>query len=455
MIKNNIPVTLLLLFAFTFVSSELISQNWEVGEWTITFTDPDRSGRNIPCQVYYPAANAGQNVPLAEGKFPHVVFGHGFVMNVGAYSSIAESLAEQGFIVLLVNTETGFSPSHTNFARDLAFVADDVLVRGGISGDFFFGKVNGKFAIGGHSMGGGCTYLSVQYLNNDAACLFTFAAAETNPSAIEQMSSLNTPNLLLAGELDCVAPPEDHQIPMYNAQSGDDCKFYVEIEGGYHCQFNDFNFNCNLGESFCSPSGGLDRASQIEIVLGELVPWLHSFLYQDLIMEGTENIRGEDTVRTGETYIFEVDYFDFLNYDWRVWGAEIITGEFTNRIEIFISEDSDEDIELSLTFSDGFCLEETLEKIVTLEKSVSVEDQLNKPEYSLIDYGGYFEVHFSQTINTPKIVLTDVIGRVNRLFRYESNSVFQISKEGLIPGIYFLIIRNSESSDLLVKLQIY
>ncbi len=983
MFKNYTFLPFITLLAFIILTSDLNSQNWQVGERTITFTDPDRSDRNIPCQVYHPADNGGQNVPMADGEFPHVVFGHGFVMNVGAYSSIAESLAEQGFIVLLVDTETGFSPSHTNFARDLAFVADGVLARGEIPGDFFFGHINGKFAIGGHSMGGGCTYLSVQYLNNDAASLFTFAAAETNPSAIAQMPSLNTPNLLLAGELDCVTPPEDHQIPMYNAQSADDCKFYAEIEGGYHCQFNDFNFNCNLGESFCSPSGGLDRATQLETVLEVLTPWLKSFLFQEcdswdeflavideedglvaefecsievpaqpgiviignqpacpgdeVILEATEtngeiiwstaeeatsisvteegtysyslstevcllesdvvevifqenpgylvlssggselcpgesielfaspeegnflwntgetgssilisepgtfsfeaelngcsflseeftvvetqdpdfqvvapqgsilcpeesiflevtdftagilwntgqsdpvievdepgvyfyegfvgnclflsdtlivieenpgeieiialgdtllcpgddlslvaisdneflwstnedtdtivvneagsfsftvftencsfqsdlinvqlkpeifpevinsgesllcpgdtavleasvftdqliwstgssdsllvisesgsysysvvvddctffsdtidiqfsanpeltiltdtdtdlcegdsivlqtsiggtnvlwstgdssetltifedglyyyiigdstcqftsdslvinlisepdyelvtddlvdncpgdsvlakliteeatviwngdierdslwifdsgtyffdlhveecmfsgeefqvefreswsidSIQGVDTVTAGETFVFEVDYFDFLTYDWQVWGAEIVSGEFTNRIEIFISEDSEEDVELSLMLSDRLCKEKALEKFIHLDKAVSVENRLNKPEYSIINYVTHLEIHFSQIINNPQFTLIDAVGRTNRLWNYETGNSFRISKQGLIPGIYFLNIRYSDQGDLLIKLLIY
>jgi len=288
-------LSLLLLGSSTY-SNVAFSQNWQVGTRSITFTDPDRSNRTIPCDVYYPAATSGQNVPMAEGEFPHIVFGHGFVMNVAAYSSIADALAQSGFIVLLPSTETGFSPSHTQFARDLAFVADEVINKGGSPGDFFFEQVSGRFAIGGHSMGGGCTYLSVQYLNNSASCLFTFAAAETNPSAIAQMPGLATPNLMLAGELDCVTPPEDHQILMFDAQTGDDCKYYVELEGGYHCHFNDFNFNCNLGESFCSPPGGLTRAAQIELVLEIITPWLKSFLFQDCVswLDFLELVEEED-----------------------------------------------------------------------------------------------------------------------------------------------------------------
>jgi len=275
------PFIMVLMAVLLLSDSGLNAQAYDAGFRTITFIDSDRNNREIECEIYHPAESAGQNVPMASGQFPHIVFGHGFLMNVGAYESIATALAEEGFIVLLPTTEGGLSPNHSNFAQDLAFVADEVIEKGGDPGSFFYNHLNEKFALGGHSMGGGCTYLAVQYLENEVNTLFTFAAAETNPSAIAQMSELKTSNLILAGELDCVTPPEDHQLPMYMAQSGNDCTYYLEIDGGYHCQFNDFNFNCNLGETFCSPPGGLTREQQIETVLELLIPWLKGWLYRD------------------------------------------------------------------------------------------------------------------------------------------------------------------------------
>jgi len=258
-----------------------IAQPFEVGFRSITFNDPDRNNRSIPCDVYYPAANSGNNVPLAEGVFPHIVFGHGFVMATSAYNIIASAFAEEGYIVLLPTTEGGIGVSHSAFARDLAFVADQVIQRGGEPGNFFYESISGKFAIGGHSMGGGCTYLSVQYLQNEPATLFTFAAAETSPSAISALASLSESNLLFAGEFDCVTPPADQQIPMYQAQTMSICKNYIEIAGGYHCQFNSNNFFCNLGENSCSPSGGINLQTQINITLGALLPWLRAWLRED------------------------------------------------------------------------------------------------------------------------------------------------------------------------------
>jgi len=263
------------------ISAVSWSQPYQVGFRNITYNDPSRNNRAIPCDVYYPANTAGSNVGLAEGVFPHVVFGHGFLMVPSAYNIIADALATAGMIVLLPSTEGGIGPSHTAFGRDLAFVADQVIANGAVPGNFFFQAVAGKFAIGGHSMGGGCTYLSDQFLVNAPTTFFTFAAAETSPSAISAMGSITAPNLLIAGGLDCVTPPNTNQIPMYQAQTSSLCKTYIEIEGGYHCQFNSSNFFCNFGENSCAPSGGINLQSQIDITMSLLLPWLNYWLKDD------------------------------------------------------------------------------------------------------------------------------------------------------------------------------
>ena len=275
----KIGQTLILLFALHW----LFAQSYPVGTRSTSFSDPSRNNRSIACDTYYPATSAGNNAPLAQGVFPYVVFGHGFLMAASAYEPIASALAAQGFVVFLPTTELGLFPSHTNFARDLAFVGAEAYdLSENNSGFFFHESLSDLYAVGGHSMGGGCTYLSWQYQTTLAAtCLFTFAAAETNPSAINEMGAIDAPNLLLAGSLDCVTPPANHQIPMYEAQSEEACKQLVTITGGYHCQFNNSNFNCSLGENSCSPPGGISRQAQLDLTLSLMIPWLQAWLNPD------------------------------------------------------------------------------------------------------------------------------------------------------------------------------
>ena len=66
-----------------------MAQGFLVGYRQITFTDPSRSNRSIPTDVYYPATSSGTNAPIASGAFPVLVLGHGFVMDVSAYRCFA------------------------------------------------------------------------------------------------------------------------------------------------------------------------------------------------------------------------------------------------------------------------------------------------------------------------------------------------------------------------------
>ncbi|MCS6818925.1 MAG: T9SS type A sorting domain-containing protein [Chitinophagales bacterium] len=271
-----------LLFVFN-----LNAQVFSIGHRTITFNDPTRSGgfgsgggpgRQIQTEIYYPATSNGTNVPVANGKFPVVVFGHGFVMAWDAYKPVYDSLARIGYIVALPRTEGSAipAPSHLDFGRDLALVLNRMLAFDTIPSSPFFGKLNGRGAIGGHSMGGGATFLADAFTNR-ANCYFTFAAAETNPRATAAAKNITKPHLLLAGTFDCVTPIATNQQLMYDSLASS-CKYLVSIIRGYHCHFNADNFNCSFGEGTCFTPGGMTRDSQLLMVRFYLHPFLDYYL---------------------------------------------------------------------------------------------------------------------------------------------------------------------------------
>jgi dienelactone hydrolase len=278
-----------LLFLFICTASFLAakSQFYAVGETTITFNDPARTGgfgsgggpgRQIETKIYYPATSAGTNTPVAGTNLPVVVFGHGFAMTWDAYEPLYDSLAGRGYVVALPRTEGSLlpAPSHGDFGKDLALVSQRMINLNTVTTSLFFQKLNGRRAIGGHSMGGGSTFLANQYTSG-VNCFFTLAAAETNPSAVSAAAGMTAPSLVIAGSLDCVAPPASNQLLMYNSTASS-CKTYVSITGAYHCQFNADNFNCNFGEGTCQTGGGLSRAIQLNYVRALLIPYLSYFL---------------------------------------------------------------------------------------------------------------------------------------------------------------------------------
>ncbi|MCX6197909.1 MAG: T9SS type A sorting domain-containing protein [Bacteroidetes bacterium] len=276
----------LLLICFSLASFA----QYPIGHKSINFKDASRTGgfaigggtinpvggtgRDIGTEIYYPATSAGNNTPVAAGNFPVIVFGHGFSMTWDAYTTLWDSLVNSGYIICFPRTESGIipAPSHLDFGKDLAKVAD--LILAGTSP--FAGSTTGRLAIGGHSMGGGSTFLTDQYTTSPT-CYFTFAAAETNPKASIAAKAITKPHLVFSGTLDCVAPNAANQQLMYDSLASA-CKVHINLIKGYHCAFADNNFNCGFGEGTCITAGGLSSTEQQRRVRLYLNPYLDYYL---------------------------------------------------------------------------------------------------------------------------------------------------------------------------------
>jgi dienelactone hydrolase len=264
-IKNIINLLCLLTVGF-------VKAQFQVGHMSINFKDASRSGgytisgginmpgtgRTIGTEVYYPSATAGNNVAVATGTFPVVVFGHGFAMAWDSYDNVYNRLAALGYIVLLPRTEGGTifpPPNHADFGIDLKLIANQALSLNTISTPTalttFNGKVLQKSAIGGHSMGAGASFLAAAN-NSSLTCLFNFAAATTNnsPNSVASASLVSIPSLVISGEKDNVADTTV-QNSHYNGLASTK-KFHVIIKDLTHCEFgNGTSGTCNIGQSSC------------------------------------------------------------------------------------------------------------------------------------------------------------------------------------------------------------
>ena len=276
----------LLVFLFIAVSSTLFAQ-FSVGHRTITFNDPTRTGgygsgggagRQIQTEIYYPAAAAGNNVAIAAGSFPVIVFGHGFAMSWDAYQNIWEHYAALGYILAFARTEGSLipSPSHNDFGLDLRLIGEKMTAENNNSASPFYQKINGNIAIMGHSMGGGATILAAAN-NTNIKAIIGLAPAETNPSAIAAAPNVSVPAIIFSGSSDGVTPPADHHIPIYNGLVST-CKTFVSVIGGGHCYYANTNFNCDFGESTSSTGISITRAQQQARTFSLLDPWLEYML---------------------------------------------------------------------------------------------------------------------------------------------------------------------------------
>ena len=244
-----------------------------MGNLQITFVDPDRNNRAILTEIYYPITDSGEP---ASGNFPLLIFGHGFLMEWSAYENLWSHFVPQGYVMAFPRTEGGFSPSHQNFALDIAFLASAVQELNDDSSSPLYQALNGRTAAMGHSMGGGAAVLATSY--SDVIDAYVgLAPAETNPSAISAAQNITQPVLIISGSADDVTPESTHQIPIYQALTNDSKKL-VSITGGGHCYFANFNFFCNLGESGTSGNITVTREEQQQTTADFATPWLDFFL---------------------------------------------------------------------------------------------------------------------------------------------------------------------------------
>lgn len=276
------------------------AQTYFTGHRTVNYYNATAS-RTVATELYYPADAAGMNVPLAAGsaKFPVVVFGHGFVLPVSSYTWLADSLVRAGFILAMPTTESGFSPSHSAFAGDLAFLCQRIMSLNDSTGNFLYGRVRNRSAVGGHSMGGGSSVLAAAN-SNDINALFNFAAAETNPSAISAASSVNKPSLVFSGSADCIVAPSVQQSIFNNIAYS--CRSYINLTDALHCQFANNNGTCVFGQitTGCN-SSSLTPADVYSKVCRVLIPFLESYLESSCL--SAEYINAFNNL-TGVTSVF-------------------------------------------------------------------------------------------------------------------------------------------------------
>ena len=253
-------------------SLSLTAQEIGFGQANWLIIDEERDNREIPCVVWYPAEESGaEAIPLG-GDFPVFIMAHGFLMSATDYEDLALLLVNSNYVFVALDTEQGLMPDHESFGLDLSFVANQIV--GGVSLGFLDESLSGRVAIGGHSMGGGASWLAAAQTSSIDAVV-AMAPADTDPSAILAGENITIPVLVISGAADTVTPPETQHEPIYNSAVNSSCRAFVSIEDAGHCGFADTGTLCNLGEFGFS---GLSQEDQLELSVRCIVPWLDYFV---------------------------------------------------------------------------------------------------------------------------------------------------------------------------------
>lgn len=215
----------------TFACFFLLLMSLNCGAYTIShytkiFYDASRN-RNIQTEIHYPVNSTNPNE-----SFPYAIFGHGWLVSYSYTQDLTDAWVGLGWIVALPTTESGLFPNHQNFALDIAFLRSAVLAESSSPVSPLYNKVISLAVASGYSMGGGSAVLAASY-DSDFKAVVTFAAADTNPSAISAAVNVLVPSLTFSGSSDNIAPPSSHQIPVFNNLASD-YKCYVSLNGATH-----------------------------------------------------------------------------------------------------------------------------------------------------------------------------------------------------------------------------
>jgi len=292
--KTNLLINLIIVACFGILFTNQSYAQMYVGHKQITFTDPARSDRSIPCDVYYPTGTAPasgstttEDASFSAGQFPLIVFGHGFVMgDPNLYYYLPDTLAKLGYIFVFPTTEnTGPlpAPSHIDFGLDLAFLNNQIKSENTVSTSFFYQKIGTTSAIMGHSMGGKASILAAAN-NTNITTVVTLGAAMSNPPVGDGVDAfgeyapyITVPAVIFDAEFDCVVPVEEGHKLIYDTLTNA-CKTYVNILGGGHCFFASQAGSglvaCETGEGNCSGSFTITREAQNATVLQFVIPYL-------------------------------------------------------------------------------------------------------------------------------------------------------------------------------------
>jgi len=157
--------------------------------------------------------------PTAPGRFPLIVFGHGFAVTPAPYASLLRAWAGAGYVVAapvfpLGNANAPGGPNEqdlVNQPRDMSFVISRLLALSGAGTRSLADRIDPrKIAVSGQSDGGD-TALAVaydpRYRDNRIGAAVILSGAEIPFVSKIRFSSPSPPLLATQGTADTINPP--------------------------------------------------------------------------------------------------------------------------------------------------------------------------------------------------------------------------------------------------------
>jgi len=164
--------------------------------------------------IYYPTTTTA-------GTFGAISIAPGFTATQSSVAHFGPRLASYGFVVITINTLSGWDDPDSRGRQLLA--ALDYVVRTNPRVDA------SRLAVMGHSMGGGGA-LRASASRPALQASIPMAGYHTT----KNWSSVQVPTMLIGGQNDPTAPDSQHSVPFYNSITAAPDKAFLELRGGDH-----------------------------------------------------------------------------------------------------------------------------------------------------------------------------------------------------------------------------
>jgi predicted dienelactone hydrolase len=154
----------------------------------------------------------------------------GFIESRAAVADWGPFLASHGFVVITVDPNSN-TDNPTTRAAALWAAVGSLKDENARAASPLAGKVaTCRFAVMGHSMGGGGTLETANAHSADLRAAVPLAPWDTTSA----FGMITAPTMILAGQSDAVAPVAQHAMPFYSAIPSTTTKVYAEFSGGDH-----------------------------------------------------------------------------------------------------------------------------------------------------------------------------------------------------------------------------
>lgn len=249
-------------------------------------------------RIYYPDSNGV--IPQSAIPCPIIIFGHGYLMGIDRYYSLAEHLASWGYIVVLPTISNPFpSPEHYTRAYSMVDAARWTAALNETSGDPFFGDLDAwSWGFSGHSMGGGLALLAADTFNLQDTLKATVAIASPQTTPATNSADLIIPKMIICGSIDNIAPWNDVRTAFWHNTPAPGT--FAVIDGANHGYFMDYSYSWENGGT-----ATINREEQLRITRRHLTAYFEHYLHDDTTSWNFhycygDSIKGHPTMDTVE-----------------------------------------------------------------------------------------------------------------------------------------------------------